>query len=94
MDAGGLSLNTWERLERLSAAWKQAKRSRASKEPAAREPEAGVVANPTRRSRTQLTETEVDAIRTARANGESVVSICRQFEIHRMTVWIHTKNLL
>lgn len=47
---------------------------------------------PTRRSRTQLTETEVAAIRTARQNGDSVISICRRFDIHRMTVWAHTKE--
>lgn len=52
----------------------------------------GVLLGPTRRSRTQLTETEVAAIRTARQNGDSVISICRRFDIHRMTVWAHTKE--
>lgn len=62
------------------------------KEPPRDDPE--VVANPRRRARTPLTESQVDAIRTARANGESVVSISRRFGVHRMTVWTHTKDLL
>lgn len=53
-----------------------------------------MVMNPTRRSRTRLSKTEVDAIRTARANGESVTSICCRFDIHRMTAWTHIKDLL
>ena len=93
MDAGGLSPNTWARLERLSSAWEQAKPGIVSARPLVTEPEPGAVSNPTRRSRTPLTPEEVDAIRTARTNGESVVSICRQFDIHRMTVWTHTKDL-
>ena len=86
VDAGGLSPNTWERLERLSAAWEQAKHGLESEGPQAPEPEIAVVTNPTRRSRTPLTPGEVDAIRTARQNGDSVISICRRFGIHRMTV--------
>ena len=53
-----------------------------------------MVMNPTRRSQTRLSKSEVEAIRTARANGESVTSICRCFDIHRMTVWTHIKDLL
>lgn len=37
---------------------------------------------------------EVDAIRTARRNGESVIAICRRFDVYRMTVWTRTKDLL
>jgi len=92
VDAGGLSPNTWKRLERLSSAWEQAKRGLASQELAAPEQGPGVVLNPTRRSRTPLTPEEVDAIRTARTNGESVVSICRRFNIHRVTVWEKTRQ--
>lgn len=78
MDAGGLKPNTWQRFDRLGSAWQQAKLGI--------EDEPGVVANPRRRARTPLTGSQVDAIRTARANGESVVSICHQFGVHRMTV--------
>ena len=94
VDAGGLSPNTWERLERLSSAWEQAKPGIERQEPRAAEPESGVVLNPARRSRTPLTPKEVDAIRTARRNGESVIAICSRFDVHRMTVWTRTKDLL
>lgn len=94
VDAGGLKPNTWQRLDRLSSAWSQAKHALDNGPVSAADDKPGVVANPRRRARTPLTESQVDAIRTARTNGESVVSICRRFEIHRMTVWTHTKDLL
>jgi DNA-binding CsgD family transcriptional regulator len=94
VDAGGLKPNTWQRFERLGSAWEQAKLGLGDESRGAVEDEPGVVANPRRRARTPLTDSQVDAIRTARANGESVVSICRRFDIHRMTVWTHTKDLL
>ena len=94
MDADGLKPNTWQRFERLGTAWKQAKLGIDDESQEAAEAETEAVANPRRRARTPLTESQVDAIRTARASGESVVSICRRFEVHRMTVWTHTKDLL
>lgn len=57
------------------------------------EPESGGL-NPTRRSRRQRTETEVDAIRTTRTNGSGRTSICRRFDAHRRTVWTHAKDML
>ena len=92
MDAGGLSPNTWERLERLSSTWEEARRVGTNEEPPVAEPGPGVLATPTRRSRTPLTEREVDAIRTAKATGESTMSIAKRFGIHRVTVWEHTKQ--
>ncbi|RNI17903.1 hypothetical protein EFY87_19055 [Flexivirga caeni] len=94
VDAGGLKPNTWQRFERLSSAWNRAKLVLGDQPDGAADDEPGVVANPRRRARTPLTESQVDAIRTARANGESVVSICRRFNVHRMTVWTHTRDLL
>ena len=94
MDAGGPKPNTQRRLEQLSSAWEQAKRGNTSEQPPAPEPEPGVVSNPTRRSRTPLTEREVDTIRAARASGESVLSIAKRFNVHRATVWDRTKDLL
>lgn len=94
MDAAGLKPNTWQRFERLSSAWNQAKLRIGDEPDSTGEDEPGVVANPRRRARTPLTERQVDAIRTARANGESVGSICRRFDVHRMTVWTHTRDLL
>lgn len=92
MDAGGLKPNTWQRFERLGTAWKQAKLGIDDEPQSAAADEPGVVANPRRRARTPLTDRQVDAIRTARANGESVVSISRRFGVHRMTVWTHTST--
>lgn len=94
MDAGGLKPNTWQRFERLSSAWEGAKLGIGDEPRDTAEDDPDVVANPRRRARTPLTDSEVDAIRTARANGESVVSISGRFGIHRMTVWTHTKHLL
>lgn len=94
MEAGGLKPNTWQRFERLSSVWNQAKLVLVDEPDGAADDEPGVVANPRRRARAPLTDGQVDAIRTARANGESVVWICRRFNVHRMTVWTHTKDLL
>lgn len=94
VDAGGLKPNTWQRFERLGSAWNQAKLSIVHEPDGATDDEPGVVANPRRRARTPLSERQVDDIRTARANGESVVSICQRFDVHRMTVWTHTRDLL
>ena len=91
VDAGGLSPNTWKRLERLCSAWEQAKRGLASQELAAPEQGPGVVLNPTRWSRTPLTPEEVDAIRTARSDGQSATAVAKRFEVHRGTVWAKTR---
>lgn len=94
VDAGGLKPNTWQRFERLGSAWEQAKLGIGDELEGAVEDEPDVVANPRRRARTPLSERQVDAIRTARANGDSVLSICQRFDVHRMTVWTHTRDLL
>lgn len=94
VDAAGLKPNTWQRFERLRSAWNQAKLGVGDTPLVPSECELGVVRTPRRRARTPLTARELDAIRTARANGESVVSISRRFGIHRMTVWTYTKDLL
>ncbi|MFZ2624144.1 MAG: hypothetical protein WAX29_02735 [Propionibacterium sp.] len=41
-------------------------------------------------NRTPLATNQVDAIQTARDNGESVISIVLRFEVSRMTVWEKT----
>ncbi len=92
MDAGGFKPNTWQKFERLSSAWNQARLGIGDQPDGAPAAEPDVVANPRRRARTPLTDSQVDAIRTARANGESVVSISRRFGVHRMTVWTRTKH--
>lgn len=42
---------------------------------------------PKMRPRTRLTDEEVDAMRTARANGLNVNTLAKQFGVHRGTVW-------
>lgn len=50
-----------------------------------------VAAEPKRRARTRLSDEEVDAMRTARANGVSVTALANQFGVHRGTVWTKTR---
>jgi len=77
-------------VERLITVWNRGVGEvRAPVEPVARV-ESEVVTEPRRRSRTPLTDEEVDAMRTARANGMSVSTIARQFGVHRGTVWEKT----
>src|SRR5699024_436224 len=73
VDAGGLKPNTWRRFERLGSAWEQAKLGVGDEPQGAVEDEPGVVSNPRRRARTPLTDSQVDAIRTAPANGQNGV---------------------
>lgn len=51
------------------------------------DPLIGASAEPSKRPRTPLTDKEVDAMRTVRANGVSVTTLARQYGIHRGTVW-------
>ena len=46
---------------------------------------------PKRRTRTPLTDAEVDAIRTARADGASVTALAKRFGVHRGTIWARTR---
>ena len=56
------------------------------------DPLIGAAAEPSRRPRTRLTDSEVDAMRTARASGVSVNALARQFGIHRGTVWARIRE--
>jgi site-specific DNA recombinase len=51
----------------------------------------GESAEPKKRPRTRLTDEEVDAMRTARAQGISVNALARRFGVHRGTVWAKTR---
>ncbi|MFT4052452.1 MAG: hypothetical protein QM677_09405 [Microbacterium sp.] len=94
VDAAGFKPNRWHRFERLDSTWQQARRATNDRPPRASKAEPGVVRTPSRRTRTALTDSELDSIRTARQNGESVVAITRRFGVHRMTVWTHTRDLI
>jgi DNA invertase Pin-like site-specific DNA recombinase len=82
----------------LNIAWnalfrvEQAKRGTPDTPTPVTEVGADVVLNPSRRTRTPLTDKEVEAIRTLRDEGESVLSIAKRFNVHRATVWEHTKT--
>ena len=93
MDAAGFKPNRWRLFERLDSTWHEARRATNDHPRDTSDPEPGVVRTPSRRTRTPLTQSEVDSIRTARANGESVVSIARRFDVHRMTVWTYTRKI-
>ena len=56
------------------------------------DPLIGASAEPRRRPLTSLAEEELDAMRTARANGVSVSTLARQFGIHRGTVWMRNRQ--
>lgn len=89
---GGPNRNSQQRLDRLVSAWEQGDRGGSDESCVVEQPDPEVVLNPSRRNRTPLTAREVEAIQTARENGESVLSIAKRFNIHRVTVWEHTKT--
>ena len=84
--------NRRPRVERLISAWKQGIRGDAEAEGEADDPLIGTSAEPKKRPRTPLTDSEVDAIRTARERGVSVNALARQFGVHRATVWAKTRT--
>lgn len=85
---------TVRRLDRLDSAWIQESPTPVASPALAFDEGFEVVENPSRRSRTPLTDKEVEAIRTARASGESVLSIAKRFNVHRATVWEYTRGAL
>jgi DNA-binding NarL/FixJ family response regulator len=84
--------NLMRRVDRLDFAWIQGSPTLQASPPLTFDEGFDVVENPSRPNRTPLTEKEVEAIRTARAGGESVLSIAKRFGIHRATVWTHTRH--
>ena len=80
------------RVERLISAWNQG--SGVAVE-LVDEPDDALIAastEPRRRTRTRLTEEEVDAMRTARANGITATALAERFGVHRATVWAKTRR--
>ena len=84
--------NRRQRVERLESAWNQGSDRVAQPAGEPDDPLIEAAAEPRRRARTLLTDEEVDAMRTARANGVSVNELARQFGIHRGTVWAKTHD--
>ena len=85
--------NRRPRVERLVSAWNQGIRADAEADGEADDPLIGASAEPKKRPRTRLTDEEVDAMRTARAQGVSVNALAHRFGVHRGTVWTKTRSL-
>ena len=80
-------------VERLVSAWNQGSRGDADLAGEADDPLIGASVEPKQRPRTRLTDEEVNAMRTARANGTSVNVLAGQFGVHRGTVWAKTRDV-
>lgn len=85
--------NRRPRVQKLVSAWNQGIRGDADSETGPDDPLIGASAEPSKRPRTRLTDKEVDAMRTARAQGMSVNGVARKFGIHRGTVWAKTRHM-
>ena len=83
--------NRRHRVEKLVSAWNQGICEDAESEDGADDPLIGASAEPSKRPRTRLTDEEVDAMRTARAQGVSVTALALRFGVHRGTVWAKTR---
>ena len=79
------------RVERLVSAWNHGIHVDAEADGEADDPLIGASAEPKKRPRTRLSDEEVGAMRTARAQGVGVNALARQFRVHRGTVWAKTR---
>ena len=84
--------NRRQRVERLVSAWNQGPADVAEPADEPDDPLIAAAAEARRRARTRLIEEEVNAMRTARANGVSVAALAKQFGVHRGTVWAKTSK--
>lgn len=91
VDAIGRCWNRRPRVQKLVSAWNQGPQRASDAVGEADDALIGVSAEPKKRPRTRLTGSEVDAMRTARANGVSVLTLAKQYGVHRGTVWAKTR---
>ena len=84
--------NSRPRVERLVSAWNEGVHGDADLAGESDDLLIGASAEPKKRPRTRLTDEEVDAMRTARAQGVSVIVLARRFGVHRGTVWAKTRE--
>lgn len=82
------------RVERLVSEWNQGICDNPDPAGEPDDPLIGASAEPKKRPRTRLTDTEVDAMRTARANGVSVTALAKRFAVHRGTIWAKRCHLV
>lgn len=85
--------NRRQQVERLASAWNHGSAMGAMPAGEQHDPLIGASVEPRRRPRTQLTTHEVNAMRTARANGVSATMLAKQYGIHRGTVWAKTREV-
>ncbi|MBX3139435.1 MAG: hypothetical protein KF875_01625 [Trueperaceae bacterium] len=78
-------------VERLDFAWIQAKRGITGSARSTHADDLKAVSKPSGRTRTPLTDSDVDATRTTRAQGVSMITLARRFGVHRGTVWVKTR---
>lgn len=91
VEAIGRCGNRRPRVQKLVSAWNQRIRGDGDESGKVDDSLIGASAEPSKRPRTRLTGSEVDAMRTARERGVSVKAIAKQFGIHRGTVWAKTR---
>ena len=87
MDAMERCGNRRPRVQKLVSAWIQGSSDDAGSEGGPDDALIGASTEPKKRPRTRLKDSEVDAMRTARAHGVSVTMLARQYGVHRGTVW-------
>lgn len=83
--------NRRPRVERLVSAWNQGARGDTDPAGEADDPLIGASAERKKRPRTRLTDEEVNAMRTALAQGVGVTVLAHQFGVHRGTVWAKSR---
>ena len=84
--------NRRPRVAGLVSAWNQGICENADPVGESDDPLIGASVEPKNRPRTRLTDEEVDAMRTARAQGVGANALARQFGVHRGTVWAKTRR--
>lgn len=92
-EAIGRCGNRRPRVEKVVSSWSHG--SRRNRDFEGETDDALIVASaePKKRPRTRLTEKEVDALRTARAKGVSVLALAKLLGIHLGTVWAKTRDI-
>lgn len=84
--------NRRPRVERLVSVWNQGFREDAEPEGEADDAFIETSTEPKTRPRTRLTDEEVDAMRTAHSQGVGMISLAKQFGVHRGMVWTKTRS--
>lgn len=92
VDAGEHYGNRRQRIERLVSALNQGACSGSACVGEADHPLIEASEEPRSRPRTRLTDEEVDALRTARAESVGVNVLAHRYGVHRGTVWAKTRG--